>query len=117
MKKEELVQRQVHISTLIRNIEQAVQGMDYEGFRMDEGVKEQVYEYLQELGEASKEVSETADDPIEMDLYQKLADFRNARYNQEAEIDHQFVWSIIVNDLPKMEMDIEEDIIDNEKPE
>ncbi|HET8860815.1 MAG TPA: hypothetical protein VFM92_12830 [Marivirga sp.] len=86
-----------HLNSIVGNIAQInaqTDGMTYEDFRRNEPVKETVYEYLQEMGQAARELSENQKLPAEINI-ETLVAFRNARYNQEAEIGHQQVFNLI----------------------
>jgi uncharacterized protein with HEPN domain len=86
-----------HLNRIVDNIAQInaqIDGMTYEDFRKNEPVKETVYEYLQEIGQAARELSNNQKLPAEINL-EPLVAFRNARYNQEAETGHQQVFNLL----------------------
>ncbi|WKK79251.2 HepT-like ribonuclease domain-containing protein [Marivirga arenosa] len=88
-----------HLNRIVDNIAQInaqTDGMTYEDFRKNETVKETVYEYLQEIGQAARELSENQKLPAEINI-EPLVAFRNARYNQEAETAHQQVFNVLAD--------------------
>jgi uncharacterized protein with HEPN domain len=88
-----------HLNRVVDNIAQVnaqTDGMTYEDFRKNEPVKETVYEYLQEIGQAARELSENQKLPEEINL-EPLVAFRNARYNQEAETGYQQVFNMLAD--------------------
>jgi len=88
-----------HLNSIVDNIAQVnaqIEGMSYEDFRKNEPVKETVYEYLQEMGQAARELSNNQKLPSEINL-EPLVAFRNARYNQEAETGHQQVFNSLAD--------------------
>ncbi len=91
--------QQQHLNNIIRGIEaieRETSRIDYQTFRKAEQIKESVYTNLQMIGEAAHELSGSADDYQDLNFNTDiLAGFRNARYNNEAEINHQSVWNII----------------------
>lgn len=91
-----------HLNRIVDNIAQInaqTDGMTYEDFRKNEIVKETVYEYLQEMGQAARELANNQKLPGDLNL-EPLTAFRNARYNQEAETGHQQVF----NSLPDLRL-------------
>ncbi|NMM47469.1 HepT-like ribonuclease domain-containing protein [Marinigracilibium pacificum] len=101
MTKEEITQ---HISRIIDNIamiNSTVGKTDYQSFVRNEQAKEAVYEYLQEIGQASSELYNNSEEARKLPVDTLMA-FRNARYNQEAEIDHQMVFNLITGDLQEI---------------
>lgn len=96
-------EQQLHLNNIIKGIEEIeelIRPLDYQQFTEEEQVKEAVYMHLQMIGQAAHEL-ESASDNIEGLNFDTgiLSGFRNARYNAEAELDHQMVWNIISNDL------------------
>lgn len=88
-----------HLNRIVDNIAQVnaqTDGMAYEDFRKNEPVKETVYEYLQEIGQAARELANNQKLPGEINL-EPLVAFRNARYNQEAETGHQQVFNMLAD--------------------
>ncbi len=86
-----------HLNRIVDNIAQVnaqTDGMTYEDFRKNEPVKETVFEYLQEIGQAARELSNNQKLPGEINL-EPLVAFRNARYNQEAETGQQQIFNIL----------------------
>ncbi len=109
MEKEEI---QVHLDRILNDIAeitQITQAMSLDEFQREEQVKESLYSLLQEIGQAAHEVEmanpERFDLSFDLDV---LASFRNARYNQEAELDHQSTWHIIQNELPERGAQLEQ---------
>ena len=100
MNKEE---QQLHLNNIangIAAIENEVVGMRYDEFVQEEQVKESVYSNLQMVGEAAYELGRGAENVPGLNFEtDKLASFRNARYNQEAESGHHQVWRVIRDDL------------------
>jgi len=88
-----------HLNRIVDNIAQVnaqTEGMSFEDFRKNEPVKETVYEYLQEIGQAATELSNNQKLPGDINL-EPLTAFRNARYNQEAEVGHQQVFNSLAD--------------------
>lgn len=99
-------EQQQHLQNILSGIEEiqaAVDGMTYESFRQEEQVKEDVYMKLQMVGEAAYELSNASDTVEGLNFSTDLlSEFRNARYNEEAEVSHQQVWGIIQQDFPEI---------------
>ncbi|MTI22830.1 hypothetical protein E1176_17490 [Fulvivirga sp. RKSG066] len=95
--------QQQHLNNIIRGIEEIkadTVGINYETFRKEEQVKESVYANMQMIGEAAYELSHASDNKGDLNFNTDiLAGFRNARYNSEAEINHQSVWGVIESEL------------------
>lgn len=108
---------QQHLNTLVGNISslrKLVENMTYEDFRKEEQVKETAYSYLQEIGQISNEIVNN-NERLEIDFdINTLVAFSNARYNQEAEMAHRSVWSVITNDLSIIADEIEHSSYYNE---
>ena len=100
---QETIQHLNRIVDLIAQVNAQTSGMSYEDFRRNEPVKETVFEYLQEIGQASRELSENQKLPPEIDI-EPLVKLRNARYNQEAETGQQQVFNM----LPELRVFAEE---------
>lgn len=86
-----------HLNRIVDNIAQVnaqISGMTYEDFRLNEPVKETVFSYLQEIGQASRELLENQKLPPEINV-EPLVKLRNARYNQEIESGHQQVFNML----------------------
>ncbi len=86
-----------HLNRIVDNIAQVnaqINGMSFEDFRKNEPVKETVYQYLQEIGQAARELSNYQKLPAEINMAPLVA-LRNARYNQEAEVGHQQVFNML----------------------
>ncbi|MCX2743191.1 hypothetical protein OO013_04905 [Mangrovivirga sp. M17] len=101
MTHEEITQ---HLSRIIDNIAQinsTVGTADYESFARNEQAKETVYEYLQEIGQAARELYNNSEKARELPVDTLMA-FRNARYNQEAEIDHHSIYSLVTGQLQEI---------------
>ena len=103
---------QQHLNNILDNIAELRKltgGMDYEAFRQNEQIKETAYSLLQEIGQAAFEIEQQKDDRLDLDFdLSILSNFRNARYNMEAEINHQNVWAIITSDLNHMGEQLEQ---------
>lgn len=109
----EITQRLNHIVDNIALVNAQVEGMSFEDFRKNEPVKETTYEYLQEIGQAARELSNEQKMPPELNV-EPLVVLRNARYNQEAEVGHQQVFNLIQHDLKEIADQIEQsDIYQN----
>ena len=95
MKDEE---KQVHLNNVIKLLsgtQRQVQGMDYNQFAREEAVYQEVYENLQNAGQAAHMLEQESDDRIRAIGLEALANMRNARYNSEAEMDHSVVWGFL----------------------
>lgn len=100
MEKEE---QQLHLNNIIKGIEEVqeeTRGLNYRQFTEEEQVKEAVYMNLQMIGQAAHELASGSDNVTGLNFNTDiLSGFRNARYNEEAELDHQMIWNVIENDL------------------
>jgi len=95
--------KQQHLNNIVRGIEEIkedVTRIDYNQFIKEDQIKEDVYLNLQMVGEAAFELSQSSDNTDDLNFSTDiLSGFRNARFNQEAEIGHQQVWNIINSEL------------------
>jgi uncharacterized protein with HEPN domain len=99
MTNDEKRQHLTNIASEISQIEAEVEATTYDEFINEEQMKESVYTHLQMIGQAAHQLSlATKKEELTFDP-KVLSNFRNARYNQEAEINHANVWQIITNDL------------------
>lgn len=97
---EEKQQHLNNISRGITEIQSEVAEMSYDQFVKEEQAKEAVYFSLQQIGQAAHELAQGAGEHGDLNyLTDILSEFRNARYNQEAEVGHRQVFDIIQNDL------------------
>lgn len=99
---------QQHLNSLVANISsisKLIEQLTFEEFSKEEHVKETAYSYLQEIGQIANEITRSSDE-TDFDV-KSLAALSNARYNQESEMAHRAVWSIIKNDLSKISDEIE----------
>ena len=107
MNKEELQQ---HLSYILNNISSVLALTDeigYDEFTREEQIKEEVYSHLQEIGEIAHEIEMANSYPLDTEFdISSLANMRNARYNQEAEIDHHGIFTIIKYQLSEIQEDI-----------
>ena len=109
MEKEETKQHLNNILGNIANIMTTVKGMSYEDFTENEHLRENVYEDLQQIGQAAEMLSNQGADMVQNDdSINRLSQLKFARYNQTMEIDHHYVWNIIQQDLPEIADEIEE---------
>ncbi|MBT30636.1 MAG: hypothetical protein CMO01_13335 [Thalassobius sp.] len=107
----ELNQHNTFILHIINEILTEANSSSHEEFERNEQLKERIYSQLQEVGQASYEILNIPDVELEnRNIYENLANFRNARYNQETELDHNMIWSVITNDLPEIEIMLERSI-------
>ncbi len=107
MGKEELQQHLSYIIDNIFSVRALTDSINYDEFTREEQIKEEVYSHLQEIGEIAYEIENARNEPLDIGFdISVLSAFRNARYNQEAEIDHHGVFTIIQHDFPTMEDDI-----------
>lgn len=91
-------EKQVHLNNVIKLLsgtQRQVQGMDYNQFAREEQVYQEVYENLQNAGQAAHMLEQESDDRIRAIGLEALANMRNARYNSEAEMDHSVVWGFL----------------------
>jgi uncharacterized protein with HEPN domain len=103
MTKEEQQLHLMNIANGIAAIQNEASGLNYEQFVKEEQVKEAVYTNLQMIGEAAYELGSGTDDMLGLSFdTDLLAGFRNARYNQEAEVGHHQVWNVIRGDLDEI---------------
>lgn len=97
---EEKQQHLNNISRGITDIQSDVAEMDYQEFEKAEQTKEAVFFSLQQIGQAAHELARGAGEHEDLNyITDILSGFRNARYNQEAEVGHRQVWNVIQNDL------------------
>ena len=117
MTKEE---QQLHLNNIIKGIEEIqeeTRGLNYQQFTEEEQVKEAVYMNLQMIGQAAYELESGSDDAPGLNFQSDvLSGFRNARYNEEAELDHQMVWNVIENDLEIIRDEIIETSAELDRP-
>ncbi|KEO74539.1 hypothetical protein EL17_02370 [Anditalea andensis] len=99
---QEINQHLVRIVDLMGGVKAQVKGMSYQDFEGNEQIKETVYEYLQEIGQAADEITRINNFPEDLDVLSNLANFKVATYNQVTETNHQMVFGIIENDLDEM---------------
>ena len=111
MDREDLQQRLNQLVENIGSIKGYTQLMNYSHFESNEQVKEVVYALLQEIGQIADEIQLEYGNDLEIDIDLKsLAAFKNARFNQEIEMDHHHVWSIIKNDFTTIGDEIEQSV-------
>lgn len=97
---------QQHLNRILENIaalNSLLNQLDYEDFVKNEQVKEITYQHLQEIGEIAFELE--LRNPYQLDVdfdWKTLTTFKNARFNQEAERDHQMVFSLVKGDLNEL---------------
>ncbi|WP_020528701.1 HepT-like ribonuclease domain-containing protein [Flexithrix dorotheae] len=109
--KTELYQHQNFILQIIHQTLAETNGVSFEEFQQNEQMKEMLYSQIQEIGQAAQEVINLNLSTLDnQEIYKIMSSFRNARYHQEAELDHGPVWDIVKNDLPRFEQILENDI-------
>ena len=109
--KVEIDRHRENILGLLHQVISESRATSWDDFSANEQQKERIFSQLQEIGEASRELSDITDKEdtqYERDLFIRLSTLRNARFNQEAETSTQQVWSIVVNDLPEIEEELSE---------
>lgn len=98
-----------HLNSIVENIgllQSLTSQFTYEDFIKNDPMREKAYAYLKEIGWAAHELrylGAVLEPNLSIDT---LAGFRNARYNQEAEIQHQHVWNLVELDLPVIKHEI-----------
>lgn len=108
MENEEIKQHLNNIVGNIANIQITIEGLTYEDFTENEHLRENVYEDLQQIGQAAEELANQGPDMVQNeDAINRLTQLKFARFNQTMEIDHHNVWSIIQQDLPEIGEEIE----------
>jgi uncharacterized protein with HEPN domain len=93
----------IHLNNLaqcIMEIEGYTKDLDYEDFLSDEEDKAAVMSNLNQIGEASRLLSDDFKDQYDDIDLKVLEGLRNAEYNDEMELDLHGVWHIISRDLP-----------------
>ena len=109
MEKQEI---RLHLNQIVSNIasiQATVKDLSFEAFHSNEQVKETVYSYLQEIGQAAFELNSQTEEVLSESLaLGQLANLRNARYNQEAEVAEHNIWAIVTNDLPEIGEEVEQ---------
>jgi len=91
-------EKQVHLNNVIKLLsgtQRQVQGMDFNQFSREEQVYQEVYGNLQNAGQAAHMLQQEFDDRLRAIGLEALANFRNARFNSEAEMDHSVVWGFL----------------------
>lgn len=107
MEKEELQQHLSYILDNISSVRDITDAIGYDEFTREEQIKEEVYSHLQEIGEIAYEIENARNEPLDISFdISVLSTFKNATYNQDAEIDHHGVFTIIQHDFPTMEDDL-----------
>lgn len=107
--REEIDRHRESVLSLLHQVISESKATTWDEFQADEQQKERFFSQLQEIGEASRELSDItdmSDTEYERDLFIRLSTLRNARFNQEAEMGTQQIWSIVVNDLPEIEEEL-----------
>ncbi len=92
----------IHLNAITNNLSailSQVEPLTLDDFQREEQVKEVVFTRLQESGQAAHHLEAYIQNQESREDLKVLANFRNARYNLEAEIDTQPVWNLIQNDL------------------
>lgn len=100
-----------HLETIIDNIASIMsltRQITFEDFRQNERMRKNVYEYLQGIGQAANKLVNSSPELTRSFAMDTLASFRNARYNSDAEIQHQNVWNLVELDLPVIREEIEQ---------
>lgn len=101
---------QQHLNTILDNIagiNSLLNELEYDDFVKNEQVKEIVYQQLQEIGQIAFELEMQNPYLLDVDFDWKiLSAFRNARYNQEAEIDHHMAYTVATEDLNRLADDL-----------
>ena len=95
-------QHLVRIVNLMTDVQRQVSGMDYLAFEKNEQVKDTVYEYLQEIGQAADELLRYNNFPEDLTVLENLANFNVATYNQATETNHQMVFGVIQSDFEEI---------------
>jgi uncharacterized protein with HEPN domain len=95
-------QHLVRIADLMMDVRAQVKGMDYRTFEQNEQVKDTVYEYLQEIGQAADELIRYNNFPEDLMVLENLANFNVATYNQATETNHQMVFGVIQSDFDEI---------------
>lgn len=109
MEKEEIRQHLNQILSNIASVQASVKNQTFEDFRSNEQVKESACSYLQEIGQAAHELNNQTNEVMDDSLaLGQLSNLRNARYNQEAEMAIQNIWTLITNDLAELGEEIEQ---------
>lgn len=107
MQKEELQQHLSYILSNISSVKALTDTIGYDEFTREEQIKEEVYSHLQEIGEIAYEIENAINEPLDVGFdISVLSSFKTATYNQDAEIDHHGVFTIIQHDFPTIEDDI-----------
>lgn len=108
----------LHLQQIIANIAEIralARSYTYEDFRKDEQMRENLYEHLQLVGQSAHKLIKV-EAGLEPDISaDTLAEFRNARYNDLAEIHHQNVWNLVELDLPVIANEIKKSSFYNDK--
>lgn len=104
-------EKQVHLNNVIKilgDTYRQVQGMDYNKFTREEQVQQEVYSNLQNAGQAAHMLAQESDDRLAGTGLKAIANFRNARFNSVAEMDHSPVWGFLTSeDLEEVLEDLE----------
>ncbi|MEW6536896.1 MAG: DUF86 domain-containing protein [Candidatus Auribacterota bacterium] len=96
------------IITCCNKIQRYVGDISYSSFIANELLVDAVLRNLELIGEAVKQISpelRAAHDNIE---WRKIAGLRDILIHEYFGIDHEIVWDVIKNKLPKLKKDIEQ---------
>jgi uncharacterized protein with HEPN domain len=100
---------QLHLANMvsaINEIEEYARYFDYNKFVADEETRTAIVRNLQMIGDAATFLTDEFKDTYGEIDYNVLENLRYAMYNNETEIDPNFLWGIIENDLPVIREDV-----------
>jgi uncharacterized protein with HEPN domain len=93
-------QHLMNIADAIDEIEAYVQGENYEAFALDDMSKEAVTRLMQDIGGATKLLSDDFKASYGDVDWNAFIGLENAMYDQAYEVENEAIWSIIKNDIP-----------------
>jgi uncharacterized protein with HEPN domain len=93
-------QHLMNIADAIDEIEAYVQGENYEAFFQDDMSKEAVTRLFQDIGGATKMLSDDFKAMYGDVDWNVFISLENAMYDQAYEVENEAIWSIIKNDIP-----------------
>lgn len=100
MKNQTFQQNLDQILGCIVTIQTAIAGMNYETFRNNEQIRQFVYSYLEQIGQAAAHLVQNAPEDLKTKYsLEALASLRYTEYQQQAEVTLQNTWMILTNDL------------------
>lgn len=102
--------KQQYLNNIVDNIASIhakTSTLNYESFRKETMIREEIYAELQEIGKTSQEMLSMDEEVTVLNELQVLANFENATFQTHMDIQHQQVWNIITQDLKEISKHLE----------